>query len=98
VAVRRRPRNGPRSAHSAGARHVLDHHRLAKRIRHLLRHSARCDVAEAARTEADDDFDRPCRIILGIRRRQKADSDQAAAKRHDASCEQGCSSVDPIIF
>jgi hypothetical protein len=96
--VRRRPRDRPRSAHSAGARHVLDHHRLAKRIRHLLRDGARGDVAEAAGTEADDDLDRPRRIVLGVRRRQEADGDQAAAERHDASCEQGCSSVDPTCF
>jgi hypothetical protein len=37
--------------------------------------TARGDVPEAARTEADNDLDRPRRIILGIRRREEADGD-----------------------
>ena len=41
-----------------GARTVLDHHRLAERVRELRRDQARHEIGGARRGEADDEVDR----------------------------------------
>ncbi|MEI2746274.1 MAG: hypothetical protein V9G22_12960 [Ottowia sp.] len=56
---------------AAGARLVLDDHRLAQRLGHVARQLARDQVVGAAGGEADDDADRagPRRLREGGRRR-----------------------------
>ena len=71
VAVGRSPRHRRGGGHAASARHVLDHHRLAQRVRHFLRDGARGDVAEAAGTEPDHDLDRASRVVLGVGRSEQ---------------------------
>ena len=47
---------------------VLDHHRLAPLLRELLGEQPRADVGAGARPERHDEFDRPRRPALRLRR------------------------------
>jgi hypothetical protein len=62
VGLRSRGRRGGRDA--TRTRHVLDDERLAHLGGELLRHRPRDDVAESTGAEADQDLDRPRRIVL----------------------------------
>jgi hypothetical protein len=63
VTVRRLVRNVFRGQPAAGARLVLDHHRLAENLRGLVGHKAGKNIVAAAGGEADHQVDRPGRII-----------------------------------
>jgi hypothetical protein len=80
---------------AAGARLVLDHHRLAPHLLQAVADEARGDIGRAARRERHHDAHRFCRPVRGRRgaghnNRRRCDgsrgkADKTAAIQHDAS-------------
>src|SRR4029079_18467437 len=85
VAVLRRTRDKFGRQARSRSRLVLDHELLAKNLAHALPEHARGNVGRRPRDEADDDADRPRRVLLGVRTGRNKLSGERQCERDSSS-------------